>query len=259
MIKRTSRISAAAAATAFGVLLAASPYAFAAGASADDAHLQAEVNKALDSSRLKNVTATVDGGNVRLAGTVQVYADKENADRKTHHVHGVRGVDNEIEVAEGSMSDVELRNKLANALATDRVGYGTTAFNAITIGVNHGVVTLGGTVYGPSDKDSAIGLVENTPGVRDVVDNLDVAPLSPMDDQLRVRLARTIYGAPQLQKYELDPAKPIRITVINGKVTLSGVVDNQGDKDVANIKANSVPGVFKVTNDLQVAGPQKGS
>jgi len=57
-----------------------------------------------------------------------------------------------------------------------------------------------------------------------------------------------------LNKYALDPAKPIRITVINGNVTLSGVVDNQSDKDIANLRANGVPGVFKVVNHLQVAG-----
>ena len=97
------------------------------------------------------------------------------------------------------------------------------------------------------------------PGVKDVVDNLEVAPLSPMDDRCALRLARAIYGTPQLQKYALDPAKPIRITVVNGNVTLSGVVDSKMDRDVAGIRANSVPGVFKVMNNLQVAGPQPGS
>lgn len=236
-----------------GVLLA-SPRALA----QSDTQLQADVQKALDNKRLKNVSANVQNGNVTLTGSVDLYSDKENADKRAHHVRGIKGVDNEIRVAGPEISDTELRTKLANALATDRVGYGTTAFNAITIGVQNGVVTLGGTVYGPPDKDSALGLVENTPGVKDVVDNLEVAPLSPMDDQLRLRLARAIYGAPQLQKYSMDPAKPIRITVVNGDVTLSGVVDNQGDKNVAGIRANGVPGVFKVTNDLQVAGPSNG-
>lgn len=152
------------------------------------------------------------------------------------------------------MNDEALRDKLAKELSYDRVGYGTTAFNNINIGVHNGVVTLSGTVYGPTDKDSALSLVSHTPGVRDVVDNLEVAPVSPMDDQLRLRLARTIYGDPQLQRYALDPAKPIRITVVNGNVVLSGVVDSKMDKDVAGIRANSVPGVFKVVNDLQVAG-----
>jgi osmotically-inducible protein OsmY len=75
-----------------------------------------------------------------------------------------------------------------------------------------------------------------------------------MDDQLRVRVARQVYGYPSLNKYAINPANPIRITVINGHVILSGVVDNQSDKNVAGIQANTVPGVFSVTNNLQVAG-----
>ena len=136
------------------------------------------------------------------------------------------------------------------------MGYGTTAFTSLTIGVKDGVVTLGGTVYWPPDKDAAVGLVANTAGVRDIVDNIQVAPVSPMDDEIRLRVARAIYGAPQLQQYAIDPAKPIRIVVVNGKVTLTGVVDSEMDRDLAGIRANSVPGIFKVVNDLQVAGSQ---
>jgi osmotically-inducible protein OsmY len=173
-------------------------------------------------------------------------------------VGGVKGVDNEIQVAGTGISDEVLRDKLSKALSYDRVGYGTTAFNSISIGVQNGVVTLQGTVYGPPDKDSALSLVENTPGVKDVIDNLEVAPVSPMDDRLRLELARVIYGTPQLQRYALDPTKPIRITVLNGNVTLSGVVDNKMDRDIAGIRANGVPGIFKVVNDLQIAEPEKG-
>jgi len=164
-----------------------------------------------------------------------------------------------IEVAGGEMSnDQQLRDKLAKALAYDRVGYGTTAFNNIELGVQQGVVTLRGTVYGPSDKDSAVSLVENTPGVRDVVDELDVAPVSPDDDRIRVAEARAIYGFGPLNRYALDPAKSIRITVVNGRVTLNGVVDSEGDKNMAGIRANGVSGVFAVTNNLQVAGHAEG-
>jgi hyperosmotically inducible protein len=225
---------------------------------ADDSQIEAEVHKALDNKKFQNVSSVVHDGNVLLTGKVSMYADKEDADRKIHHIKKIKGVDNEIEVASAGVSDMALRDKLAKELAYDRVGYGTTAFNSINIGVKDGVVTLSGTVYGPTDKDSALSLVKNTPGVRDVIDNLEVAPVSPMDDQSRLALARAIYGTPQLQKYALDPAKPIRITVVNGHVTLSGVVDSKMDKDVAGIKANSVPGVFSVTNDLQVACPEKG-
>ena len=219
-----------------------------------DAQIEADVTKSLSGGRFKDVKSAVQNGVITLTGTVDLYSTKLDADNRAHHRRNVKGVENLIVVAGPQVEDVTLRNKLAEKLAYDRVGYGTTAFNALTIGVQDGVVTLGGTAYGPMDKDSAVSLVENYPGVKDVIDNVDVAPVSPMDDRIRLAEARAIYGAPQLNKYALDPAKPIRITVVNGNVTLSGVVDSQGDKDVANIRANQVPGVFKVVNNLQVVG-----
>ncbi len=230
-----------------------------AAANPADAQIQAEVTKALDNKRFSNVKATVQGGVVTLTGTVDVYSAKEDADKKVHHRKNVKGVQNLITVAGPTVEDTTLRDKLGEKLAYDRVGYGTTAFNAITIGVQDGVVTLGGVAYGPTDKASALGLVENYPGVKDVVDNIEVAPPSPMDDRIRIETARAVYGFPSLNKYSMDPAKPIRITVVSGNVTLSGVVDSQADKDAAGIRANSVPGVFKVTNNLQVAGSSSNS
>lgn len=224
------------------------------GNNAQDVQVQADVAKALNNKRFKGVTSTVQDGIVTLRGTVDVYSDKVDADKRAHRRKNVKGVQNLIEVGGPTVEDATLRNKLASQLAYDRVGYGTTAFNALTIGVKNGVVTLGGTAYGPVDRDSAVGLVSNYPGVKDVVDNINVAPVSPMDDRIRLAEARAIYGAPQLNRYAMDPAKPIRITVVNGNVTLSGVVDSQSDRDVAGMKANGVPGVFKVVNNLQVAG-----
>jgi osmotically-inducible protein OsmY len=254
---RRAKLGALGAALLGLVLVVPAQFAVAQNGS-QDSKLEADVHKALDNKRFSGVQASVQNGVVVLTGTVDTYADKEDADRRVHHVKNVKGVDNEIQVGGGggsaSISDEALRDKIAKELAYDRVGYGTTAFNNINVGVHNGVVTLSGTVYGPTDKDSALSLVSHTPGVRDVVDNLQVAPVSPMDDQLRLRLARAIYGDPQLQRYALDPAKPIRITVVNGNVVLSGVVDSKADKDVAGIRANSVPGVFKVVNNLQVAG-----
>src|SRR5258708_155567 len=123
-----------------------------------------------------------------------------------------------------------------------------------TLSVHIHASSRGGTAYVGTDKDSALSMAENCAGVKDVIDSVEVAPVSAMDDRIRLAEARSIYGFPQLNKYAIDPAKPIRITVVNGNVTLSGVVDNQADKDVANIRANGVPGVFKVINNLQVAG-----
>ena len=89
--------------------------------------------------------------------------------------------------------------------------------------------------------------------MKDVIDNILVDPVSIMDDQTRLAVARAVYGFPSLGKYAMDPARSIRISVQNGHVELSGVVDSQADKDTANIRANGVAGVFSVQNDLQVA------
>lgn len=222
-----------------------------------DAQIRAEVQKDLSNKRFSDVQVTVNDGVVTLSGQVQRFSDKEDAERKAHHAKNATAISNRIEVAvpEG-ISDAALRDKLGKALVYDRVGYGTTVYNNITLGVDHGVVTLGGIVYGPTDKDSAISLVANTPGVRDIVDNLEVAPVSPMDDRIRIAEARAIYGYASLNRYALDPAKTIRITVVNGHVTLNGVVDSKADRDTAGIRANGVPGVFSVENHLQVAGQQ---
>ena len=224
-------------------------------AQGDDNSLRAEItNKALNKSQLKNVQVTVTGGIAHLTGTVDTFYWKQQADQRTHRVKGVKGVDNEIEVAGPEISDQQLQDKLVKAIAYDRVGYGTTPFNAISVNVQNGVVTLGGTAYGPVDADSAVAVAENMKGVKDVINNISVDPVSPMDDRIRRAVYRAVYGFPSLNRYAIDPAQPIRISVQNGNVTLYGVVDRQADKDAAGIRANSVPGVFKVTNDLQVAG-----
>jgi hyperosmotically inducible protein len=125
-------------------------------------------------------------------------------------------------------------------------------FDNIAYQVQGGTVTLFGQVSRPSLKSDAQNAIKHIEGVDQVVNNIEVLPLSPMDDGLRIRLYRAIYGFPSLEKYALGVQKPIRIIVSNGHVTLEGVVDSASDKDTAGIRANSVPGVFSVTNNLQV-------
>ncbi len=236
----------------FAGALAISPATHALAQTSPDSQIQADVTKTLDKKQFKDVHAEINNGVVRLTGTVSTYAEKEDADRRVHHRANVKAVDNEIEVAGPTVEDATLQNKLVEKVEYDRVGYGTTAFNSISVSVHNGVVTLGGTAYGPTDKDSALSLVANYPGVKDVIDNITVDPLSPNDDRIRMEAYRAIYGYPMFTKYAIDPGKPIRITVVNGNITLTGVVDSKADKDVANIRANGVSGAFKVTNLLQV-------
>ena len=189
----------------------------------NDSWIQAELTKSLNNARFKDVHTSVQNGIVSLTGSVNVYAVKADAEKKAHKAKAI-AVRDDIQVTGPAVPDDVLQRKLLSKIQSDRIGYGTTTFNAISLSVENGVVTLGGSAYGPVDKDYAINDVSYTAGVKDVVDNIRV-----------------------------DPAKPIRIVVQNGDVTLEGVVINQADKEVAGLRANGVPGVFKVTNELQVA------
>jgi hyperosmotically inducible periplasmic protein len=114
-------------------------------------------------------------------------------------------------------------------------------------------VTLLGQVVNPTLKSDAENAVKRIEGVEKVINQIEVLPLSPMDDQLRRRLFRAIYGYPALQRYALPTIKPIRIIVKNGHATLEGVVDRDSDKNLVGIRANGVSGLFSVTNNLVVA------
>jgi osmotically-inducible protein OsmY len=205
-----------------------------------------------EKEKFRGISASAEDGIVTLSGTVELFIEKESAEKRVRKVKNVDGVRNHIQIAGKEVSDAELRETLANKLRYDRVAYGIV-FNNLTVGVENGAVTIGGKVRDYPDRSSAIAIVETTPGVKDVTDEIDVAPVSNFDDELRVRLARAIYGHSGLQKYALDPQAPIRIIVENGNVELAGVVLNKGDGQIAYFHASSVPGVFSVRNKLMVA------
>jgi hyperosmotically inducible protein len=125
-------------------------------------------------------------------------------------------------------------------------------FDNIAYKVDGYTVTLLGQVVRPTLKSDAENAVKHIEGVEKVDNQIEVLPLSPMDDRLRLELYRAVYGYPALEKYALGVQKPIRIIVKNGHVTLEGVVDNEGDKNLAGLRANGVSGTFSMTKNLQV-------
>jgi hyperosmotically inducible periplasmic protein len=125
-------------------------------------------------------------------------------------------------------------------------------FDNLEYRVDGGHVTLSGQVVRPTLKSGAENVVKNIEGVEQVTNNIEVLPLSPNDDALRIAVYRAIYGHAALHRYSVRSVPPIHIIVKNGKVTLEGVVANEGDKNIANIQANGVPGVFSVTNNLRI-------
>ena len=213
-----------------------------------DYRIQVDLGHQLNKDRFKVVRVSVENGVITLTGNVALFADSEAAEKKATHTKKDIAVRNEIRIAGPRVSDEDLQATLLKKLEYDRVGYGTTAFNAISVSVKNGVVTLGGHAYGLMDKSSALAVASYTPGVQDVIEAIVVDPVSLMDDRIRMNVARLIYGYSSLFKYGIDPGKPIRISVQNGNVTLYGTVDSQSDRDLAGIRANSAAGVFKVTN-----------
>ena len=116
-----------------------------------------------------------------------------------------------------------------------------------------GSVTLMGQVVRPTLKDDAEARIKKLESATSVVNNIEVLPLSPMDDQLRVALYRRIYNFDSpLFRYATWSTPPIHVIVKNGHVTLKGIVANQGDSQLAFMAANQVPGVFEVKNELQI-------
>jgi hyperosmotically inducible periplasmic protein len=125
-------------------------------------------------------------------------------------------------------------------------------FDNLAYRVDGGTVTLLGQVTRPTLKDDAERVVKRIEGVERVRNEIEVLPLSPNDDTIRIAEFRAIYGDPALNRYAHQAVPPIHIIVKNGNVTLEGVVANEADKNIAGIRANSVPGVFSVKNNLRV-------
>ncbi len=127
-----------------------------------------------------------------------------------------------------------------------------SVFDNLAFKVDGNTVTLMGQVIDPSVKSDAVASVKKIEGVDKVIDNIEVLPPSPMDDRIRRAEYRAIYGDDALFKYSMGAVPSIHIVVKNGHVTLTGVVDNAGDKNLATMRAKAVPDVFSVDDQLQV-------
>jgi hyperosmotically inducible periplasmic protein len=217
-----------------------------------DASIETQASQQLATKKqFHSVQSAVEDGIVTLTGEVDLYQQKLDAAKKVRKLPNVQGVRNLIEVAGANVPDTQLAAQLDRKLYYDRMGY-DNMFNFITASVENGVVTLNGNALLDVDRESALWLAYNTPGVKDVVNNVNLAPVSNFDDRIRVQAARMVYRDPVLSRYAIDPARPIRIVVNNGKLSLYGAVASPMDKEVAGIRAGQVFGAFSVPNNLQV-------
>src|ERR1039457_6721867 len=130
-------------------------------------------------------------------------------------------------------------------------------FDNLVYRVDGSTVRLYGQVTRPTLKNDAENVVKGIEGVTGVDNQIQVLPLSSMDDGISIAEYRAIFGKPGLDRYAMQAVPPIHIIVSNGKVALEGVVTNEGDKNQAGIYANTVSGVFSVTNNLRVEGDRK--
>jgi hyperosmotically inducible protein len=235
-----------------GALLLAGTLALSTTAVADvrpDSLVQSKVEYRLQQKKeLRNVQASVSDGVVALNGSVDRYKDKLEAIKqvKKEKVDAVR--DN-IVVNGETVPDAELAATLAKQLRNDRWSQGHV-FNWYTVSVKNGVATISGDVRTPVDKDSALSLAANMPGVKGIVDQVKVLPTSIYDDRLRRQMVRAIYGDNVLSRYGTNPQAPIRIVVDHGHVSLYGAVQSDMDRQIAGIRASQVSGAFSVENHL---------
>ena len=235
-------------------LMGAMALAQTAAATRYDNQIQTAVAQKLASkSQFADVKASVEDRIVTLTGTVDLYQGKLDAAKLARKTANAQGVRNLVTVAGPEVPDAQLEQKLAKKLTYVRVGYDST-FDYFALGVKDGVVTIEGQDRTGVGRDEALADIANMPGVKDVVDNVSLAPVSQLDDGIRLRAMQVIYRDPVLSKYAMDPARPIRIIVSNGHVTLYGSVDSKMDRDVAGVRANQLFGVFSVDNQLQVEG-----
>jgi hyperosmotically inducible protein len=189
-----------------------------------------------DFTGVKNSTISILLGSLLVCGGLEAQHDKD------HNDAFVPGQAGETQIAR------EVRHELVMLPY-----YGI--FDDLAFLVTGNVVTLVGQVVNPTLKSDAGNVAKRVEGVAQVINKIEVLPPSPMDDQIRAAEYRAIYGDPALStRYAFRALPSIHILVKSGHVTLEGVVANTGDKNLINIRANTVPNVFSVTNNLQVEG-----
>ncbi|MCP9496300.1 MAG: BON domain-containing protein [Pyrinomonadaceae bacterium MAG19_C2-C3] len=160
-----------------------------------------------------------------------------------------------VAIAAPSSKDTTTNYKVGEKVRKELVTlpyYGV--FDNLAYKVEGSTVTLYGQVVRPTTRSSAERRVKNLEGIEQVVNNIEVLPLSSFDDDIRLRTYRTVFNTASLYRYALGANPSLHIIVNRGRVTLEGMVGNKGDAQLAYIAARGVPGVFEVTNNLRVEG-----
>jgi len=197
----------------------------------------------------KDAQVTVQDGVVTLSGTVNTIDQVERTGKSISKLTGVRAVNNNLRVA--SVPDERVAADAARQIL--RYPY-YTIFDDVNVEAQDGKLVLSGQVLMPYRKSDIGALMKGVTGVQEIENNLEVLPISPDDDMIRLRVARAIFGDPSLYRYGLGVNPPIHIIVKNGNVRLTGVVRTTMDKQLAERAARFAALYFGFQNDLRVEG-----
>jgi hyperosmotically inducible protein len=214
-----------------------------------DDQLQTVLEHELAREGIEGVEVRVSGGLVTLLGRVGSLWAKREASRIAFEQSEVVSVANELSV-EGGESDRELTREVSRRLQS-YVFY--TIYDNVDLSVQGGVVRLTGFVTMPYKSEELVRLVSRVPGVQEVENDIQTLPASSMDEELRITLARRIYGDPMFAEYASRAVPPIHIVVDEGRVTLAGTVRSEVERRTAENITRSTFGVFSVSNELTVS------
>ena len=195
------------------------------------------------------VQAAFDNGIATLTGTVDNLGSKLDAERAARKAKGVTQVINNIRV---SADDVTPRQMLDKARHQVVVYYAYGIFDNIALEAKGNTLVVSGQVTEPFKKADLGNILARVRGVANLENSLEVLPLSTFDDQLRMAVARAIYGRSGFELYAVQANPPIHIIVKNGNVTLEGAVSSKMDSTLAEMAARNVGLTFSVTNNLRV-------
>jgi len=226
-----------------------------AAANSGDARLKLVAqDKLFHASIGDNVSVRVEDGIATLEGTVESVGSKERAEKEVSKIGGITRVANYLSVRSEGADDSSILN-LASRRIRGYAFYGI--FDNVELSSNDGNVMLTGQVTQPWRREDIARIVAMVPGVRALRNNLEVLPVSPFDDEIRLRVARAIYRDPGLARYGIQAYPPIHIVVKNGNVTLTGVVNNPVEKALAERAARFAATYFNLENKLLVESEMK--
>lgn len=215
----------------------------------DDAWISRAAEAKLSADKMeKQVQVMVDNGVITLNGTVNTIDQVERAGKAMSKLAGAEAVNNNLRVTT-SIADVAIADNAGRQIL--RYPY-YSIFDDVNLEVLDGKLTLSGQVLTPVRKRDIGALMKGVAGVREIENNLEVLPLSPDDDRIRLRVARAIFGDPELSRYGMGANPPIHIIVKNGNVRLTGVVHTILEKQLAERAARFAALYFGFQNDLRV-------